>query len=146
MIKYEEERIKYVERNKMSFVATLAVTELLEQGRLTKEEIIEMVKKNTSEQKHPERAEQIIEFVENMNSRSFLAQFGWRIFDLQKYYEEHQKLREEVHARKLAEHEERLRLAKEEKAARKNKNKVVPKKPEPAPEPKRRVVVKIKKS
>lgn len=149
MKKYDEEFQKTVGRNRMSFIATLAVAELIESGRLTKEELTAFVEKNAQEQKKPERAEDLIKFINETEPRDYLPQFGWRIFDLKTFYEERKKSREEIHAQRVAAAKERERIAKEERAAQKAKNKQnnQPKKvePAPAPVPKKRIIVVKKK-
>ena len=149
MKKYDEEFQKTVGRNRMAFIATLAVTELMESGKLTKDEIIAFVKKNAEEQKHSERADDLVTFIEDMNSRDYLAQFGWRIFDLKKFYDERKKFRAEIHVKKVAEAEEKLKKAQEEKVAKKAKNKQknpISAQVQPStPTPKRRIVVMKKK-
>ena len=121
--KYEEEFEKSVARNRMSFIATLTVTELLESGKITKDDLINYVNKNAEEQKHPERAKDLVDFIETTNPRDFLAQFGWRIFDLRTFYDERRKFKKELKEKRTKEIEEKLRLAKEEKAAKKAQKK-----------------------
>lgn len=146
--KYEEEFEKSVARNRMSFIATLTVTELLESGKITKDDLINYVNKNAEEQKHPERAKDLVDFIETTNPRDFLAQFGWRIFDLRTFYDERRKFKKELKEKRTKEIEEKLRLAKEEKAAKKSRNKITsyqnPVRPL-TPTPKRRIVVVKKK-
>ena len=143
MKKYDEEFQKTVGRNRMAFIATLAVTELMESGKLTKDEIIAFVKKNAEEQKHSERADDLVTFIEDMNSRDYLAQFGWRIFDLKKFYEERKKARQEIHEQRVKANEEKIAKEREEREAlkAKKKQKNQPKQPAPAPAPKRRIIV-----
>lgn len=146
MKKYEEEFVKSTARNRMSFIATLAVTEMLEVGNITKDDLIAFVKKNAEEQKHPERAEELIEFIETMDARSFLSQFGWRIFDLKKFHEERKRGREEIKRQRIEKAEELVRQAQAEKAAKKNKNKKPAVKVDTLQPGKKRVVVKVKRS
>lgn len=146
MKKYEEEFVKSTARNRMSFIATLAVTEMLEVGNITKDDLIAFVKKNAEEQKHPERAEELIEFIETMDARSFLSQFGWRIYDLKKFHEERKRSREEIRDKHIKDNEEMIRKAREEKAAKKNKGKKPEVKVDTLQPGKKRVVIKMKKA
>lgn len=149
MKKYDEEMQKSTERNRMSFIATLAVKELMEEGKLTTDDLISYVKKNAEEQKHPERAEELIEFIKTMDCKKFLAMFGWRIFDLKQFYEYRKQMRQEIHEKRVEAAKERERLVQEEKAAKKAKNiqKNQPKKKvEPASVPKKRIIVVKKKA
>ncbi|MCQ2081684.1 MAG: hypothetical protein MJZ11_08490 [Lachnospiraceae bacterium] len=144
MKKYEEEFEKSTERNRMSFIATLAVKELMEEGKLTKEDLVGFVKKNAEEQKHPERADDLVAFIDTMEPKKFLNMFGWRIFDLKQFYEYRKNFRKEIRDKHIKETEERLEKARAEKAAKKAKNvaKNQPKKKvEPAPAPKKKIIV-----
>ena len=143
MKKYEEEFRKTISRDRMSFIATLAVVELMDQGRLTKEEMIEFIQKNAQGQKKPERADDLIEFLNQNDPKAFLPQFGWRIFDLKQFYEDRKKFRKEIHEQRVKANEEKIAKERAEREALKAKKKQQnqPKTVEPAPAPKKKIIV-----
>lgn len=147
MKKYEEEFRKTISRDRMSFIATLAVVELMDQGRLTKEELIEFIQKNAQGQKKPERADDLIEFLNQNSPKDFLPQFGWRIFDLKQFYEDKKKFRKEIHEQRVKANEEKIAKERAEREALKAKKKQQnqPKKVEPTPAPKKKIIVVKKK-
>lgn len=147
MKKYEEEFRKTISRDRMSFISTLAVVELMDQGRLTKEELIEFIQKNAQGQKKPERADVLIEFLNQNSPKDFLPQFGWRIFDLKQFYEDKKKFRKEIHEQRVKANEEKIAKERAEREALKAKKKQQnqPKKVEPAPAPKKKIIVVKKK-
>lgn len=143
MKKYEEEFRKTISRDRMSFISTLAVVELMDQGRLTKEEMIEFIQKNAQGQRKPERADDLIEFLNQNDLKAFLPQFGWRIFDLKQFYEDKKKFRKEIHEQRVKANEEKIAKERAEREALKVKKKQQnqPKKVEPAPTPKKKIIV-----
>lgn len=145
MKKYEEEFRKTISRDRMSFISTLAVVELMDQGRLTKEEIIDFIHKNAQGQKKPERADDLIEFLNQNDPKAFLPQFGWRIFDLKQFYEDKKKFRKEIHEQRIKANEEKIAKEREErealKAKKKQQNPIPAQVQSPIPTPKRRIVV-----
>ena len=147
MRKYEEEFRKTISRDRMSFISTLAVVELMDQGRLTKEEMIKFIQKNAQGQKKPERADDLIEFLNQNSPKDFLPQFGWRIFDLKQFYEDKKKFRKEIHEQRVKANEEKIAKERAEREALKAKKKQQnqPKKVEPAPAPKKKIIVVKKK-
>lgn len=150
MKRYEEEFQKSTERNRMSFIATLAVKELMETGSLTKDDLIQFVKKNAEEQKHPERADDLVAFISELDTKKYLAMFGWRIFDLKQFYEDRKKFRKEIHEQRVKANEEKIAKEREErealKAKKKQQNSIPAQVQPPTPTPKRRVVVLKKKA
>lgn len=147
MKKYEEEFRKTISRDRMSFISTLAVVELMDQGRLTKEELIDFIQKNAQGQKKPERADDLIEFLNQNDPKAFLPQFGWRIFDLKQFYEDRKKFRKEIHEQRVKANEEKIAKERAEREALKAKKKQQnqPKTVEPAPAQKKKIIVVKKK-